>query len=58
MERTPKKLETDDRTTNEYEKVIKDCVNSQLLSDVPVGTFLSSSIDSPLVNYFANEKKN
>lgn len=30
-------------------------VESQLVSDVPVGTFMSGGIDSPLVSYFANK---
>jgi asparagine synthase (glutamine-hydrolysing) len=36
------------------EKLI-DAVNSQLISDVPIGTFLSGGIDSSLVTALANE---
>lgn len=32
-------------------------VESQLVSDVPVGTFMSGGVDSPLVSYFANRNQ-
>ena len=35
--------------------VLEQSVSSQLVSDVPVGTFMSGGIDSPLVSYFANK---
>ena len=53
---SPKKLETDEKIIEEFETIMSGCVESQLLSDVPVGTFLSGGIDSPLINYFVNRK--
>jgi asparagine synthase (glutamine-hydrolysing) len=35
------------------EQVLSDSVRSQLVSDVPVGTFMSGGVDSPLVSAFA-----
>lgn len=34
---------------------LDDAVKSELVADVPVGTFLSGGIDSPLITYFANK---
>lgn len=39
------------------ESVITASVSSQLVSDVPVGTFMSGGTDSTLVSYFANTKQ-
>ena len=36
------------------DNVIDDSVNSQLVSDVAIGTFMSGGVDSTLVSYFAN----
>jgi asparagine synthase (glutamine-hydrolysing) len=33
---------------------LKDSVQSELVSDVPLGTFLSGGVDSPLISYYAN----
>lgn len=38
-----------------FEQVIADSVQAQLVSDVPVGTFMSGGVDSPLVSYYANK---
>lgn len=39
------------------DQVLKNAVNSQLVSDVPVATFLSGGIDSPLVSAYAKKGK-
>jgi asparagine synthase (glutamine-hydrolysing) len=39
------------------EEVFQNSVSSQLVSDVPVGTFMSGGVDSPLVSYWANQVK-
>jgi asparagine synthase (glutamine-hydrolysing) len=36
------------------EEVLYNSVQSQLISDVPLGTFMSGGVDSTLVTYFAN----
>ncbi|MDC2978925.1 asparagine synthase (glutamine-hydrolyzing) [Pelagibacteraceae bacterium] len=38
--------------------LIDDSVNSRLISDVPVGVFLSGGIDSSLITYFARKNLN
>lgn len=37
------------------EQVLEESVKSQLVSDVPVGTFMSGGVDSPLVSYYAKK---
>jgi asparagine synthase (glutamine-hydrolysing) len=37
------------------EGMLQEAVKSEMLSDVPVGTFLSGGIDSPLITYYASE---
>ncbi|MDB5193066.1 MAG: asnB [Segetibacter sp.] len=37
------------------EEVIQRNVEAQMVSDVPVGTFMSGGVDSPLVSYYANK---
>lgn len=37
------------------EEVFKSSVKAQMVSDVPVGTFLSGGVDSPLINFWASE---
>lgn len=41
---------------NDIENTIEKSVTDQLISDVPIGTFLSGGIDSSIVSYFANKK--
>lgn len=36
------------------EDLLADSIQQQLVSDVPVGTFMSGGVDSPLVSYYAN----
>jgi asparagine synthase (glutamine-hydrolysing) len=40
---------------NRLENLIEDSVRKTLVSDVPVGCFLSSGIDSSVITYFANK---
>ena len=42
---------------NHVEKHLKDAVKSELISDVPIGAFLSGGVDSPLICYFASLEK-
>ncbi len=37
------------------EEILEDSVRDQMVSDVPVGTFMSGGVDSPLVSYYANK---
>jgi len=41
-------------TKKHTDEILEYAVNSQLVSDVPVGTFMSGGVDSTLVSYFAN----
>jgi asparagine synthase (glutamine-hydrolysing) len=43
------------RTNISLENILNSAVNSQLVSDVPVGTFMSGGVDSTLISYFANK---
>lgn len=45
------------KTVNEIDKVIKDSVDKHLISDVEVGSFLSSGIDSSYIVSLAKPKK-
>lgn len=47
---------TNEEKENGLEKIISNSVQSQLVSDVPVGTFMSGGIDSTLVSYYANQQ--
>jgi asparagine synthase (glutamine-hydrolysing) len=40
---------------NDLENLIEDSVKKTLVSDVPLGCFLSSGIDSSIITYFANK---
>lgn len=37
------------------DKILKDAVESQLVSDVPIGTFMSGGTDSTLISFYANQ---
>lgn len=39
------------------EEVLSSCVADQLISDVPLGGFLSGGVDSPLISYYAKKLK-
>jgi len=41
---------------NNLDGVLQAAVQSQLVSDVPLGTFMSGGVDSTLVTYFANKQ--
>lgn len=49
--------ESDDGLLNTFNQTFKNVINSQMNSDVPLGTFLSGGIDSPLVTSFASESR-
>jgi asparagine synthase (glutamine-hydrolysing) len=52
---TTKRKNTDSRPLIE---VLKSTVSRQLVSDVPIATFLSGGIDSPLISAYAKKEKN
>jgi asparagine synthase (glutamine-hydrolysing) len=43
------------KAVKSLEQILEENVKAQLVSDVPVGTFMSGGVDSPLVSYFANK---
>ena len=43
-------------TNQTPEEVLQQCINQQLVSDVPLGTFMSGGIDSTLVTYAATKQ--
>ena len=49
-----KKISYED-AINKTKKILTDAIKSQLMSDVPIGTFLSGGIDSSLITAIANE---
>ncbi|MCW3110501.1 MAG: asnB [Segetibacter sp.] len=46
------------KAVKSLEQILEENVKAQLVSDVPVGTFMSGGVDSPLVSYFANKHTN
>jgi asparagine synthase (glutamine-hydrolysing) len=44
-----------DKNAISLENILSNSVTSQLVSDVPVGTFMSGGVDSTLISYFANK---
>ncbi|GEO09939.1 asparagine synthase (glutamine-hydrolyzing) [Segetibacter aerophilus] len=46
------------KAAKSLEQVLEENVRAQLVSDVPVGTFMSGGVDSPLVSYYANKHTN
>lgn len=56
LEKLPSKLKSNyKKTKEELETLIEDCVKIRLNTDVPLGTFLSGGIDSPIVTYYSNK---
>lgn len=47
-------LHQQERAHKPLDQILDENVKAQLVSDVPVGTFMSGGVDSPLVSYFAN----
>jgi asparagine synthase (glutamine-hydrolysing) len=43
--------------TTEYQQLLTSIIKEQLVSDVPIATFLSGGIDSPIVSAIAKEQK-
>ncbi|NVK51418.1 MAG: asparagine synthase (glutamine-hydrolyzing) [Flavobacteriaceae bacterium] len=54
LERNRPKVDID--IVNQYDKVLNKVIEKQLVSDVPIGTFLSGGIDSPLISAIAKKK--
>ena len=48
-------LQTQTGQGKSLEQILEESVQSQMVSDVPVGTFMSGGVDSPLVSHFANK---
>ena len=56
LEKTPNKLNSNyKKTKEELENLIEDSVKIRLNTDVPLGTFLSGGIDSPIVTHYSNK---
>ena len=43
---------------NEFENLLDNSVKTQMISDVPIGSFLSGGIDSSLITYFMQQNSN
>ncbi len=57
-EMNEEKLITNEKEANELLiNALSKSVKDELVADVPVGTFLSGGIDSPLISYYANKEK-
>lgn len=50
-------LQSSQNSLNNIDEILCKSVNEQLVSDVPVGTFMSGGVDSTLVTYFANRHR-
>lgn len=48
---------TTTRDKKDLAETLSNAVQSQLVADVPVGTFMSGGVDSTLVTYYANKKQ-
>jgi asparagine synthase (glutamine-hydrolysing) len=48
-------VQTQEKSKGRLEDLLEQNVKAQLVSDVPIGTFMSGGVDSPLVSYYANK---
>lgn len=55
LSESQKNIKQNDDTSIELELLISESVKSRMLSDVPVGSFLSGGIDSTLISLFAQK---
>jgi len=55
---TSQYIETEQNTLSELDYTFSNVIDRQLLSDVPIGAFLSGGIDSPLICSYINNKVN
>jgi len=46
-------IKTTNQNISHLDKIIEEAVNRQMVSDVPVGAFLSGGVDSSLLSYYA-----
>ena len=49
--------ETDTSTIEKLDSILTSSIKNQLISDVPIGAFLSGGVDSPLITHYAHELK-
>ncbi len=47
-----------DDAISEYQRLLENAVKKQMMSDVPVGLFLSGGVDSAIIGYFMNKYSN
>lgn len=52
------KIKSDDHAINSFEEVMSNAVKSQMISDVPLGSFLSGGVDSSLVTALMQKNSN
>jgi len=50
-------VEEDEQTSNDYNELLNSILKRQLISDVPIASFLSGGIDSPLIAAHAKNNK-
>ena len=52
---SPLVIDSDKSAINETRRIVEQAVSSRLLSDVPLGSFLSGGLDSSIVSYIARQ---